>query len=85
MQIMIWSIIPWIISVIIESSFLGHGRSNIVLISTAAQAGTSFILLIVLGTQFGLIGLAIAFLGSFIVRGIIVIYAQFKTQTQNQL
>jgi len=70
MQIMSLAIIPIAISMIYESEYIGKDTSRIVLIGSTAQTGLYFLLLIVLGNVFGLIGFALGFLISSIFRSI---------------
>jgi len=70
MQIMSISIIPIIISTILESTFMGKEKSKFVLTSAASQLGFYFLFLVIWGEEFGLIGLALAFLFSTIIRTI---------------
>ena len=69
-QIMSIGIIPITISVIFESFFLGREQTQLVLIAISLQTGLYFLLIITLGNQLGLIGIAISFLISTIVRSI---------------
>jgi len=82
MQIMVVGMIPLIISIIFEASFLGRENSRIVLISNGIQTGSYFILLLVLGPELGLVGFALSFLISIIIRCIVNIIA-YKIFTTN--
>ena len=68
MQIMSISIIPITISFIYESMLLGKEKSRLILIGFSMQVGMYFMLLITLGTAFGLIGIAISFLISLLIK-----------------
>lgn len=70
MQIMSVGIIPFTISSIQESQFLGNERSKIVLVGSTLGVGSYFLLIMLFGTQFGLVALAGAFLASTIIRAI---------------
>ena len=70
MQLMSFAIIPIVISTIIESVFLGREKSNFVLAAICIQVGFYFSLILVLGNQFGLMGIALSFLISTIARSI---------------
>lgn len=71
MQITAIGVIPWVISVIFEASFLGREKSKFVLIATGIQTISYFLLLMILGNEFGIIGFSMAFLISFIVRCVV--------------
>lgn len=71
MQIMSVSIIPNVISIITESSFLGKEKSSFVLIGGGIQTGIYFLLVAVLGSAFGLVGLAYAYLLGIVARAIV--------------
>ena len=79
MQVMTLGILPWIVSTIFESTFLGKGKSIYVLYATGSLTGSYLVLLIILGFEFGLIGLSFAFLISSIIRAIVslVLYKKF--------
>ena len=78
-QIMSFGIIPLTISAIYESSFLGKQKSRFAITAIALQTSFYFSLLIVLGNEYGIIGIAIAFLISTIVRAIFYKITQFYT------
>lgn len=67
-QIMLLGIIPAAISNIVESSFLGKEKSNMVLVTNSIQIGVYLILIILLGGIFGIIGFAMGFLIAIISR-----------------
>ena len=78
MQITSVGIIPWVISIIFEARFIGKEKSKVVLIATSTQTGIYFLLLILLGFEYGIIGFSIAFLISIIIRCIIDTAAYLK-------
>ncbi len=80
MQIMSLSIIPITVATIIESEFLGKEKSKFVLISSSVSIGTYFILIPVLATNLGLIGLGIAFLCSSLIRAVFGIFAKHQNR-----
>ena len=57
-QIMSISIIPAVISSIQQSEFAGRENSKVILFGQIIKSGIYFILIILLGTNFGIIGLA---------------------------
>ncbi len=71
MQIMTIAIIPTTVFIILESSFLGKEKSNLLLISSIIQIITYFVSIVILGTEYGIVGVAIAFLISNCVRAMI--------------
>ena len=75
MQIMSVGIFPIVISAMIESRFLGHEKTNLVLISNGIQLGFYFSLIVILGQEMGLVGLAYSFLIATIVRAIFYLSA----------
>lgn len=82
MQIMVVGMIPLVISTIFEASFFGREKSRIVFISTGIQTGSYFILLLILGAELGLVGFALSFLTSIIIRCIVNVIA-YKFSTTN--
>ena len=77
-QIMSISIFPTVLSIIMESSLLGREKSKNVLIANISQVSTFILLIFVLGNEYGLIGLATAFLISEIVRTIVNTFSYNK-------
>jgi len=71
MQIMSIAIIPLAIAMIQQSEFLGKENSRIVLLGSIIQTGFYFPLLIVLGQLLEVVGFAIGFLASIIIRVIV--------------
>jgi O-antigen/teichoic acid export membrane protein len=67
-QVMIFGLIPITISILYESKLLGHENSKIILISTTLQIAIFYLLIIILGKEFSIFGIAIAFLSATIVR-----------------
>jgi len=67
-QIISVAIILITVNIILDTQFLGREMSKIVLIGTGIQTIIYFSLIVLLGTEFGIIGLAFAFLISTIVR-----------------
>jgi len=67
-QIMSIAIIPITIYTIFESQFIGKEMPRIPSIGTGLQTITYFSLIILVGTEFGIIGIAIAFLISTVTR-----------------
>jgi len=67
-QIMSIAIIPITIHTIFESQFIGKEMPRIPLIGTGLQTITYFSLIILVGMEFGIIGIAIAFLISTVTR-----------------
>lgn len=67
-QIMSISIIPATISSIQQSEFAGRENSKVILIGQIIKSGLYFILILLLGTNFGIIGLAYGILVSTIVQ-----------------
>jgi O-antigen/teichoic acid export membrane protein len=68
MQILSIGIIPFTILYIQEAQFLGKEKSRAVLITTSLSLVSYFTLIVILGKEFGLIGIAIAFLISLTIR-----------------
>jgi len=68
MQIMSLAIIPFSLSTIQATQFLGKENSRIVLIGSIIQSGSYFVFIIVLGQYMGINGIAIGFLISAIIR-----------------
>lgn len=62
MQIMSLAVIPFTIFAIQESKLLGNEQSKVVMIGSIFGVGIYFVLVIILGNWFGLVGLAVAFL-----------------------
>ena len=79
MQIMSFSIIPSIIIIIIETSFIGNNQTKFILITKAIQVSIFFGLIMMLGKQFGLDGLAFSSLIAAIVMCIlyVVLYKKY--------
>jgi len=75
MQIMSLALIPSSVSVILQTQFLGKENSRIVLIGGILQVGTYFLSIIFLGQSFGLIGIAIGFTASVILRMVFNLFA----------
>ncbi len=71
MQILSTALIPLSISMIQQSEFLGRENSRFVLIGSVIQTGLYFTLIILLGETMGIIGFAIGFLISSIMRCIV--------------
>jgi len=67
-QIMSIAIIPITIYAIFESQFIGKEMPRIPLIATGLQTITYLSLIILVGTEFGIIGIAVAFLISTVMR-----------------
>jgi len=67
-QIMSLSIIPITIYTIQQAEFLGKENSKIVLFGSVIQTALYFVLIIILGEWYGLIGISIGFFVSMIVR-----------------
>jgi len=78
-QIMSISIIPAVISSIQQSEFAGKENSKVILIGQIIKSGIYIALIIVLGINFGIIGLAIGVLISNIAQ---VMYNLFVNKTQ---
>lgn len=81
MQIMSVAIIPIVISVTFESHFIGRERNQWVLMGSGLQTGIFFALIVVLGYQFSLVGIAIGLVISTITRcvfNVIIFKTQFK-------
>jgi len=68
--------------VILQTQFLGKENSRIVLIGGILQVGTYFLLIIFLGQSFGLIGIAIGFTTSLILRMIFNLFATMHLRQQ---
>ena len=69
-QILSLSVIPLTISAIQNSKFLGRGNSKVVLIGSIIQSALYLILIVLLGTPYGLEGIAIGLLIAAVVRTI---------------
>jgi len=67
-QIMSVALIPLTISLIFESQFIGREKPRIALIGMVLQTITYFALLILLGAEYGIFGIAIAFLIATVIR-----------------
>jgi len=67
-QILSLSVIPLTISAIQNSQFLGRGNSQVVLIGSIIQSALYLILIVLLGTPYGLVGISIGLLVAAIVR-----------------
>jgi len=81
MQIMSVGIIPMVISAIFESFFIGKEKNQWALIGFGMQTGIFFTLILILGYQFNLVGIAIGLVISVIARCIfnaIVFKIRFK-------
>lgn len=80
MQVMSLAMIPWVISALLEVSFVGKEFSNYVLYASITQTSFYFVLFLSLGIILGVFGLAIAFLISIICRAIfsIMIYKKLN-------
>jgi len=81
-QIMSISIIPAVISSIQQSEFAGRENSKVILIGQIIKSGLYFILIVFLGINFGIIGLAYGILFSSIAQ---VMYNLFVKKTQRKL
>jgi O-antigen/teichoic acid export membrane protein len=79
MQIMSFSIIPSIIIAIIETSFIGNNQTKFTLIAKVIQVCIFFGLIMTLGKQFGLDGLAYSFLIAVIIMcaSYVVLYIKY--------
>jgi len=82
MQIMSLALIPSSVSVILQTQFLGKENSRIVLIGGILQVGTYFLLIIFLGQSLGLIGIAIGFTTSLILRMVFNLFATMHLRKQ---
>jgi len=82
MQITSFVIIPSVVSIILESYFLGNEKSKIVLFSSITQASSYFVLLLLFGSIYGVFGFALAFLIGFSLRALldIVFYIKLKNK-----
>lgn len=69
-QIMIIGIIPITISTIFESTFLGQEKSRYVLYGGALHTASFFVLLVYLGNDVGLTGIALSFLLSSLIKSV---------------
>ncbi len=86
MQIMSIAIIPKTVFMIQEAEFFGKEKSRIVLIGRILQTGTYFLLILWLGESFGLIGLAIGFLVTTILRTTFHFFVRlYMIRTNNHL
>ena len=74
MQILSFGIIPLSITSIKESEFFGKENSRVVLLGSILQSVFYLIFLILLGNEFGLIGISISYLVSVILRAIFYIF-----------
>jgi len=81
-QIMSVSIIPAVISSIQQSEFAGKENSKVILIGQIIKSGIYLTLIIVLGINFGIIGLAYGVLISNIAQ---VMYNLFVKKTQYKI
>jgi O-antigen/teichoic acid export membrane protein len=68
LQIMTFSIVPMMIAIIIETELLGKERGLLVLLGTLIQLSTFSILVLLDVFAWGLLGLGIAFLTSFLIK-----------------
>ena len=82
MQILSLALIPSSVSVILQTQFLGKENSRIVLIGGILQVGTYFLSIIFLGQSFGLIGIAIGFTTSIILRMVFNLFATMHLRKQ---
>lgn len=83
MQIMSLGIIPSSIIAIQNAQFMGKENSRIVFIGSVFQAATYFVLIIVLGQFYGLIGFAIGFVSAQLIRVIFYLTAGSYLPNQN--
>ena len=83
MQVMTFALIPFTFTIIRESEFLGRENSRIVLIGSVLQTTSYFIMILVLGNEFGLLGFGFAFLFSTIPRTIFYLLFQHKNSKFN--
>ena len=67
-QILLLSLIPFTIISIQSSELLGKERTQTLLVTSLLQAGLYFVLIIIFGQEFGLIGIAYGFLITSIIR-----------------
>lgn len=77
-QIMSIGIIPLVIAAIKSSELLGRERSKVILIGSSLNVILYFTLLVFLGSQFGLVGIATAFLASTIFIAVFYFFAKIK-------
>jgi len=77
-QIMSIVIVPSTISMIKQSEFLGKENSRVVLMGSLIQAGLYFVLIIILGEIYGLLGLAVGFLVSATARTIFNLFVGYN-------
>ena len=61
-QIMVLGIIPMSVNAILYSKFLGTEKSKIVLTSASVRLSSLFVMILILGDLYGLIGLSLAVL-----------------------
>ena len=83
-QIMSVALIPISVSSILRAEFFGKENSRIVLIGGVLETGIYFLLIILLGQSFGLIGIAIGFTASTFLRTIFDLFASFHLRQQKQ-
>jgi len=67
-QIMSIAIIPITLYHIFEAQFFGKEKPRIAVIGGAIQTACYFVLIILLGTEYGILGIAVGFLISTIIR-----------------
>jgi O-antigen/teichoic acid export membrane protein len=79
-QIMVFSTIPFSIGSIYKSKILGLEKSKLVMVSALGSLLTMIIGMSVLGTIFGIIGLAVAFLLTITIETIILILLSIKIE-----
>lgn len=83
-QIMSFAIIPLSISTIQQSEFMGKEHSSEIIIGSIVQTGTYFSLIVILGEIYGLVGFAIGFLCSAIIRVILNFFLKIFSSKKNE-
>ena len=77
------SVIPSTINLIFSSKFLGNEKSRFTLIGTAVHASTYLLLIVLMGSTYGLYGLGLSYLIAAIVFSFYLL-VMYKTQIMNQ-
>ena len=80
-QVLSFAIIPLSISMIQQSEIFGRENSKFILIGSAFQTGLYLSLAVVLGLSYGLLGIAVGFLISAILRTIFNLFERKKITT----
>jgi len=83
MQVLSISLIPFTIISIQKSEFMGKENSKIVLLGNIIQSVSYFVLIILMGINFGIIGIAVGFVISVIARVIFNFFVRTKSKKLN--